>query len=152
MAVQVDHRVNSELLKTLTKHGQREGAAIDAYRHLIDESTDEGVKYLGRLILEEDARHHHLVTEMINRIESWDQGIDIQPNTPAIEPRVDSKLLEATRELIKLERLDAHALGELKHDLHGTPPTSLLPLLVTLMLHDTARHIEILQFIHDYAA
>lgn len=152
MAVHVDHQVNADLLKTLTKHSQREGTAIDAYRHLIDESTDEGVKYLGRLILEEDARHQHLVTEMINRIESWNQGIDIEPSTPAIEPRVDAKLLEATRELIKLERLDAHALSEFKHSLHRTPPTSLLPLLVTLMLQDTARHIEILQFIHDYAA
>lgn len=51
MTVHAEYQVNVELLKTLTKHGEREGATIDAYRQLIDESTDEGVKYLGRLIL-----------------------------------------------------------------------------------------------------
>ena len=150
MNLHTKHQVNAELLKTLTTHGVREGVGLDAYRRLIEESTDEGVKYLGKLILEEEDRHHHVIAEMANRISSWDQGIDIEPNTPAITPRVDRKLLEATHELTTLERQDAKALGDLKHELRDTPPTSLLPLLVTLMLHDTAKHIEILQFIHDY--
>ena len=150
MHVHSSHQRNVELLKTLATHGEREAATVSAYRKLILESTDEGVKYLGQLILDEESRHHHVITEMINRIESWDLGVGIEPSTPAIAPRVDLQLLDATRELIKLERQDAKTLTELQHELRGTPPTSLLPLLVSLMVHDRAKHIEILQFIHDY--
>jgi len=88
---------------------------------------------------------------MSNRIASWELGLDLDPATPAITSRVDRQLLDATRQLIALERQDALALADLKRHLRGTPPTSLLPLLVSLMIHDTAKHIEILQFIHDYA-
>jgi hypothetical protein len=148
--ISFEHQQLNELLKTLARHGERESALLDEYRHLISETADEGVKYLGALMLEELERHHHLVTEMVNRIESWDYGIDIEPSTPVLTARVDHQLVDATRHLIALERRDARVLRDLKRQLRGVHPTRLLPLLVSLMLHDTDRHIEILEVIHDY--
>ena len=151
MNTHADRHVATSQLDALAAHGEHEAAALAAYRRLIENSADEGVKYLGRLILEDEERHHHVIAEMSNRIASWELGLDLDPATPAITSRVDRQLLDATRQLIALERQDALALADLKRHLRGTPPTSLLPLLVSLMIHDTAKHIEILQFIHDYA-
>jgi transposase len=90
------------------------------------------------------------MNEMANRIESWMQGVEIEPSVPALSPHVDRKLLDETRRLIELEHQDAQELRQLRHELHDAPPSSLLPFLVKLMLRDTETHIEILQFIRAY--
>ncbi len=100
--------------------------------------------------MDDEERHHEVIREMANRIESWMQGATIEPGIPSLSPRVDPDLLEETRRLIALERQDAKELRLLQKELRYAPPTSLLPLLVKLMLHDTARHIEILRFIRTY--
>ncbi len=152
MRFHLNRRSPDRLLETLRTHGDCEAEVLESYRRLVDASPDEGVRYLGRLIIEDEERHHNVIAEMCNRIDSWIiRGISLGPSTPALSPRVDRALLEETRRLIALERQDARELRRLKKELRNTSPTSLLPLLVKIMLHDTATHIEILQFIHAYA-
>ena len=142
---------DARILATLRAHDERERAILASYRDLVDESTDEGVRYLGRLIIDDEERHHEVIREMANRVDSWMQGgASVEPSTPSLTPRVDADLLEETGRLIALERQDAKELRLLHKELRYAPPTSLLPLLVNLMLHDTARHIEILRFIRTY--
>jgi hypothetical protein len=105
---------------------------------------------LGRLIIEDEERHHEVLREISARVESWMQGEDHELGTPGLTPRVDVGLLEETRRLIALERADARELRLLERELRSVPPTSLLPLLVRLMRHDTARHVEILRFVRSY--
>jgi transposase len=145
-----DREPYERLLKTLRAHSDRESAVLDAYRHLVEGSDDEGVRYLGRLIMHDEERHHEVINEMANRVESWMQGVDVEPSTPALSPHVDRELLDETRRLIELEHEDAKELRQLRHELHDAPPSSLLPFLVTLMIHDTETHIEILRFIHAH--
>ena len=141
---------DARVLETLRTHGQREDAILESYRRLVEASHDEGLRYLGRLIIEDEERHHHVIAEMANRIDSWIQGTEIEPSVPALVPRFDPILLEETHRLIELEHGDAKELRLLERELRYAPATSLLPLLVRLMLQDTARHIEILQFIRSY--
>ena len=145
-----DPESDFRVLSTLRAHDERERAILASYRRLVDESTDDGVRYLGRLIIEDEERHHEVIREMTNRIDSWMKDASVEPSTPSLSPRVDPDLLEETRRLIALERQDAKELRLLQKELRYAPPTSLLPLLVKLMLHDTARHIEILRFIRAY--
>jgi transposase len=145
-----DPESDARVLATLRAHDQREHAMLASYRRLVDESTDEGIRYLGHLIMEDEERHHEVIREMANRIDSWMRGTSVEPSTPSLSPRVDPDLLEETRRLIALERQDAKELRQLQKELRYAPPTSLLPLLVKLMLHDTARHVEILRFIRTY--
>lgn len=146
-----DRESPARLLETLRSHGEREAAVLESYRRLVEDSPDEAVRYLGRLIIADEERHHDVITEMANRIDSWIiREVTIEPSTPALSPRVDRVLLEQTRQLIALERQDARELRLLQKKLRHTPPTSLLPLLVNLMLRDTATHIEILRFIRTY--
>jgi len=146
-----DPESNARVLETLRTHGERESEVLASYRRLVAESPDEGIRYLGRLIIEDEERHHQVIDEMANRIDSWIRGMTVEPSTPSLSPGVDRGLLEETRQLIALERRDAKELRLLQKELRYAPATSLLPLLVKLMLHDTARHIEILRFIRTYA-
>jgi rubrerythrin len=146
-----DLESDARVLETLRTHDARESAILASYRRLVDESSNEGVRYLGRLIIEDEERHHELISEMANRIDSWIQGRSVEPSTPVLSPRVDRELLEETRRLIALERQDAKELRLLQKELRYAPATSLLPFLVKLMLQDTARHIEMLGFIRAYA-
>ena len=145
-----DLESDARVLKTLKTHGDREGAILESYRRLVAQSQDEGIRYLGRLIIEDEERHHHVIAEMANRIDSWIHGRNLEPSVPSLSPRVDPVLLEETHRLIELEHGDAKELRLLQKELRYAPATSLLPLLVKLMLQDTARHIEILQFIRSY--
>src|SRR5206468_1864154 len=83
-------------LATLRSHAERARGILTSYQELIDESSDEGIRYLGRLIIEDEERHHELINEMANRVDSWALGISIEPATPSPSPRVAPELLEAT--------------------------------------------------------
>src|SRR5216684_662617 len=95
-----DHSTEVHILETLRTHDQRELALLDSYRRLAEQSPDAGIRYLAQLIIDDEERHHQVIGEMVNRIASWVEGIELAPGTPALEPRVDPELLEATHQLI----------------------------------------------------
>src|SRR2546423_13209397 len=105
-----DPESNARVLEMLRAHDERETAILASYRRLVEDSPDEGVRYLGRLIIEDEERHHDMIAEMANRIESFLRGVSVEPSTPSLVPRVDPILLEGTRRLIALERQDAKEL------------------------------------------
>ena len=76
---------------------------------------------------------------------------DTPPTVPTMKVRDDPALREETDRLLAFEKEDMKELRRLRKDLrwsHGNPHGDpLLPLLVDLMLRDTAKHIDILQFI-----
>jgi len=129
----------------LREHGPREGALLGAYQELIDQCEDEGVRYLAGMILEDERRHHRLIDEMLHQIESFIWEVERDPQVPYLTPRVDPELRAATDELLALEREDAKELKQLRREMRSQPDSSLLPLLVELMIHDTAKHIAILK-------
>jgi len=145
-----DHEADIRILELIRTHDARESAVLAAYQRLVDESVDEGIRYLGQLILDDEQRHHQILDQMAERVGSWIRG-DNGAGTPALTPRVNRELLDETRRLIALERADAKELRRVQKELRYAPATSMLPLLVKLMLHDNAKHIEILQFIRTYA-
>jgi len=144
-----DQESDAKILEHLRTHDSREGAVLDAYRRLVEQTADEGIRYLGRIIIDDEERHHHLLAGMAERIEVWMHQRE-DGGTPPLTPTLDPELLEQTRQLIALERDDARELRQLQKELRYAPATSLLPLLVKLMLHDNAKHIEMLRFIRAY--
>ncbi len=88
---------------------------------------------------------------MLHQMESFLWDVDVEPKVPYLPERVDPELRAATDELLKLERDDAAELRKLRRQVRSQPTSSLLPLLVDLMVHDTAKHIEILKVIRAHA-
>jgi len=138
------------LLRTLTSHDDREADMLGAYRRLANSTDDDGVRYLVQFLIEDEERHHRILGEMASRVQSWIDHTEVLDSTPSMTPHVDREFLEATRQLIALERHDAKELHELQRELRYAPATSLLPILVKLMLSDTNRHIDILHFLRTY--
>ena len=146
-----DRDLELKLISMLRSHGAREGAALTNYERLVDESDDEGLRYLAGLILEDERRHHAVIEQMLNQIHSFVWEVDVQPSVPAIRRTVDPAVRAETQRLLRFEREDAKELRQLRRVLRRSPDrSSLLPLLVELMIHDTAKHIEILKFIRRH--
>src|SRR5689334_587944 len=139
-----------ELRDVIREHGAREGEALAAYQTLIEQVTDPGIRFLANLILEDEARHHRMIGDMMRRIESDLTEVEMRPNVPrSIIP--DAGLYDATDTLLELEKDDQRELRRLGRLMRNEPNGSLLPLLVELLQHDTAKHIAILRFIQDHA-
>lgn len=82
-----------EVLDLLESHGAREGTLLDSYRQVLEESsTGDAVRYLVRLILEDEERHHRVFTEMANYIKSFVWEVEVEPKVPAMAPRSDPRL------------------------------------------------------------
>ena len=150
MPTTVELEVTNRLLDKLRAHDANEDALLNAYRSLANADPDDGIRYLAGLIAEDEERHHRLLAEMAERVETWRRAEGDESGTPHLSPRIDRALLETTRQLIKSEREDAKELRRLRRELHNAGGASLLPLMVELMLRDTAKHIEILRFIRTY--
>jgi rubrerythrin len=142
--------VAGDLWALLRTHGRREGHALAAYAALAEASDDEGIRYLSRLILEDEEHHHQLIADMANRVSSEVNDVDLQPAVPT-GVHGDDALVQKVRELLDLEEDDARELRRLRRKLRHEPPSSLLPLLADLISHDTEKHIAILRFICRHA-
>ena len=140
-----------ELLAILSTHGEREGAALASYARLVEQSEDNGIRYLGRLILEDEERHHRIIDEMLNSVRSFVEELEIEPRAPTTVGQVSDELLAETKRLLAFEKHDLAELRRLRKDLKRTTAYRLLALLVDLMIQDTRKHIEILKFIRASA-
>jgi hypothetical protein len=141
------------VLDLLESHARRERAAIEFYRRVAGESPGRGaVRYLIELILEEEERHHRVFEEMANDIQSFVWEVDVDPKLPTMPSGPNPELLAATRRLLQFEREDAKQLRQLRKLLQRSPKSWLHPLLVDLMVHDTAKHIAILKHVRNRVA
>lgn len=112
-------------------------------------STDDYVGYLIGLILNDEQRHHQVLTEMENAIRSDIEWRDVSPRVPRLSaPEGDlDQTLHQVQLLLENEKRDVKALKQLKRKLGPVKDTSLLSLLVETMELDSKKHIHILEFI-----
>ena len=146
-----ERTVENTIIDMLRSHGEREGAALASYARLVEGSDDDGLKYAVRLIMEDEARHHRQIAEMLNTMHSFVWEVDVQPAIPSIRVHDDAALRDETERLLAFERQDERELRRLRRELrkeHGSP---LLPLVVNLMIRDTEKHIDILRFVRARA-
>lgn len=145
---QPDRDFELSVLHMLETHGAKEGELLEAYRRVAERAEHgSAIRFLVRLILEDEERHHQVFAEMANAIRSFVWEVPVEPSLPAMTARRDPDLLAETKRLLAQEKQDARDLRRLRRTLKRSPSTSLDPLMVELMLHDTAKHIAILEFI-----
>ncbi len=130
------------------RHGAMEGEILESYREVAERSSaGEAVQFLVGLILEDEHRHHEVFAKMANAIRSILWEVPVEPRMPAMGTRPDPELLAETKRLLAFEREDAKQLRALRKDVKRSSQHSLDPLMIELMLHDTAKHIAILKYI-----
>lgn len=138
----VDER---ELVHLLATHAHKEGAILERYRRFATEATSPAARYLVKLIVDDEERHHRLLAEMANAI-AW-EGRSPVASVPDVFDGHDDMLVSETRALLDAEKADSRELKRLQRRLETFGDTTMWPLIVELMLLDTEKHIHVLRFI-----
>jgi hypothetical protein len=141
----VDER---DLVHLLATHAQKEGAILERYRRFATEATSPAVRYLVKLIVDDEERHHRLLAELANAI-AW-EGQSPVPSVPDVFDDGDAAVVSETHALLDAERADSRELKRLQRRLEVFGDTTMWPLIVDLMLLDTEKHIHILRFIASH--
>ncbi len=143
-----DRDFENAVLPLLEHHGAMEGEILESYKEIAERSSSgEAIKFLVRLIAADEERHHELFAKMANGIRSILWEMPVEPRLPAMSARPDAELLAETRRLLAFEKQDAKELRALRKTVAPTSDYSMDPLMVEMMLHDTAKHITILEYI-----
>ena len=146
-----DRDFEHRLLQLLEHHGAAEGVLLEAYQEIAARSdTDPAVRFLVELILNDERRHHDVFEQMANAIRSFIWEVPVEPRLPAAVRRQNPELHAATAELLRSERTDRKELKALRSSLRHHRGSSFDALMVDMMLHDTEKHIAILDYIHDH--
>ena len=142
---------DEQLLAHFEEHVEGELGLLEAYLELRD--GPEHVRYLVDLILNDEARHHQMFTELVNRLRSDIDFRDYEPKVPYLrrDPADTAALMEATDRFLAFEREDLKSLHRLEKELRPVRDTTLFSLLVEVMELDTKKHIAILEFIRRAA-
>jgi hypothetical protein len=138
----------------LTEHVSSEAELLASYRQLAEApDTPEAARYLIRLVVEDEERHHRLFHEMTAALGNgfgWTHDAAAVPELQ--RGSAHQALEEVTARFLAAERADQKQLRALRKELRPFRDTSLWALLVELMQHDTAKHIRIFTFLRDHVA
>ena len=129
------------LMESLERHLADEQAILDQYRALA-ESTDEPVRYIAQLILDDEQRHHRVLTEMLNQIRTSVWLAEQSPHVPWLTRSGNRDALKASvHQLRVFERRDLHELRKLKRRFRFLRRDSLNGVLVRALIMDTRKHL-----------
>ena len=142
------------LYRHLADHVSSEAELITSYRELAEApATPEAARYLLRLVVEDEERHHRVMHEIATALGEgivWKNDAETVPDLPHGKP--DPVLEEVTKRFLAAERADRKELRALRKELQPYRDTTLWSLLIELMEHDTAKHILLLTFVRDHVA
>ncbi|HUY23235.1 MAG TPA: hypothetical protein VMV22_12940 [Acidimicrobiales bacterium] len=137
-----------DLVEWITRHGREEGVLLERYERLAHESTSAATRYLVRLIIEDERRHHQTLAEIAEAI-AWGtltSPVPALPRSGIGDVDNDAELVAQTKALLASEKRDRTELRRLRRRLRSYTGT-LWPLLVDLMLLDTEKHTRILEYV-----
>lgn len=142
-----------ELHAHLTNHVESEKELLKEYSVLAETTDSEAFRYLVRLLVEDEMRHHQVFAELANALEAQALLADKQPAVPYMDFRGKNRdaVHKATEALMAKENQDASDLKRLQRELRDVKDTTLWGLLVEIMQRDTQKHLAILQFVADHA-
>ena len=138
-----------ELVELLARHGEEEGAILSRYQRFAEEASAPETRYLIKLIVEDERRHHGLLVEMANAI-AWgliDKSADPVLPDMTHKDAGNAALAEETKSLLRAEERDHLELKRLRKRLRPFRNIALWELVVDLMLLDTEKHVRILQLV-----
>ncbi len=138
-----------KLLQEFESHDASEGEFIRAYKEIADKSKDKLVKFLLQLIVTDEERHHAVMHAMAATLRGSINWTETKNSIPTLGDLSEDKekLIKLTADFIKFEK---EGIKESKKLLKTTKGyyQGLFDLLVTTMIHDSQKHVEILEFLH----
>lgn len=141
-----------QLYAHLKGHVETERATLERYAEVAEQTDSEAFRYLVKLLIDDEVRHHHLFNEIADSLETDALMKHEQRAVPYMDlARADrAAVLEVTKELLENEEHDLGELKRLQRELRDVKDTTLWGLLVELMERDTEKHMAILRFVRKH--
>jgi hypothetical protein len=136
---------DERILKHLEGHLDEESALLAEYQELQRTSDNPAVRYLVGLLLEDEQRHHRVLSEMLNQFRTSVYLAEQEPRVPYMIHRRDPAAAAATKRLRRAERHDMRALRSLRRKLKFMRRRSLDGVIVDSMIMDTRKHLRYLR-------
>lgn len=140
-----------QLIRTLHGHMDSEREALSDYGQIAQQATDEHVRFLVKMILDDEVRHHGVFAEMINSLRVEMGQADGGALPPFRRTNDREALLAKTDELLALEREDVNELRALRKEISKVADTRWWSVIIDTMEMDNLKHIRLLEFIRDSA-
>jgi rubrerythrin len=142
--------VAQDLVDFLTSHESRERETLADYRNLAETLPTPDLRYVARLILSDEERHHQIFEDLGQTVFAFDnleaRGMPIPPVCGIADAQVRQRTLERLDRSIEQEEQERADLNRLDNALFPSRSRTLWPELVKIMREDTERHIHLLRF------
>ncbi len=139
------------VFERLEAHEREEQTVLADYERAASETSDAGVRYLMRLILNDERQHHSLSEAMAKDMRqslAWLQGEASIP-TMSVPASQRQRLLAMTNRFLEIEREGQKHLEDLRHQVKGLH-ADVFELILQLMEADTSKHVLILNYIKKH--
>ena len=141
-----------EFYDHLCSHVDAELETLRAYEQLASSTDSQAFKYLARLILDDERRHHKILNELAESIRTTAELSAKPTPIPGLDFGLQrDAILAATERFLDVERADDKELKRLAKELKDVRETTLWELVLELIKADNEKHRRILGFIRDHA-
>jgi rubrerythrin len=138
-----------QLLNQFEAHEREERAFVDGYRSIVDDHPNPLIRFLLKMIISDEEKHHQVVHAMAASLRSdltWsDEGTTLH-NIGEISPEERRELLRITAEFIAAEKQGIKDTKSLAKASKGYYQGS-FELLLRTIIKDSEKHLMILEFI-----
>lgn len=137
------------LLDQFSAHEVHEQKFVEQYREIVDQIESPLVRFLLRLILSDEEKHHDLVRTIsagLRKDLEWLKGGADLPKLGKISQETKEDLLKLTADFIDAEKQTIADYQALLKRSEGYRK-GLLALLIRTILHDSEKHLLILEYI-----
>ena len=136
------------LMNEFQSHAAHEERWLSIYREIAKETIDPQIRFLLGLIVADEERHHELIARMISKLKNesaWNRSARISYRAGE-SGEAAKRLLASVENFIDAERKGIKEHERLKKESRGLH-RDLFALLYKTMIHDSQKHMEILNFL-----
>jgi len=129
-------------------HADHEGQWLTSYQAVAKEASDPLIRFLLGLIVADEQRHHELTSRMITKLKdelAWTRAEGLTRRIYA-KGEKRTELLSSIERFLEAERKGIKEYERLKKASQGLY-RDVFTLLYTTMIHDSHKHIGILEFL-----
>lgn len=141
------------LAAELQEHLADDREVLGRYSELVRSSSDERIRYLVHLILDDAVRHQRMLQEMVNWLRAESEPRDVSgprvPDHEAAAPEAHEVrgAIALAGEVLDAERSHERRMRELRQRVESVEDTAWWGMLLTTMELDTKKHVRTLEYI-----
>ena len=136
------------LMNEFQSHASNEERWLVDYNEFAQEATDPLIRFLLGLVVADEERHHELTSRMIGKLKdelAWTRR-EGSARRPVERGEKAKRMLASVESFIKAEQQAIKEYERLKRTSQGLY-RDVFTLLYTTMIHDSQKHIGILEFL-----